>query len=193
MFTFELQGPTPVYLGPGDLHDPAFKFFLRKLQLQEHREGVCIHEIVIYPTIVLRSEYATEKPKQYTAIVVLAFIITGILFIVYDRLVTSHSESAVANAKRTSAIVSSLFPANVRDRLFEHPPKESKMNNSGMDAFDNDSLVDDQANRSKSKPIADLFPEVTVMFADIAGFTAWSSAREPFQVFQLLETIYFAL
>ena len=67
------------------------------------------------------------------------------------------------------------------------------MNKSGMDAFDNDSLVDDQANRSKSKPIADLFPEVTVMFADIAGFTAWSSAREPFQVFQLLETIYFAL
>ena len=28
------------------------------------------------------------------------------------------------------------------------------------------------------------------MFADIAGFTAWSSVREPTQVFQLLETIY---
>jgi len=30
------------------------------------------------------------------------------------------------------------------------------------------------------------------MFADIAGFTAWSSAREPAQVFQLLETLYSA-
>jgi class 3 adenylate cyclase len=28
------------------------------------------------------------------------------------------------------------------------------------------------------------------MIADIAGFTAWSSEREPFQVFQLLETVY---
>lgn len=28
------------------------------------------------------------------------------------------------------------------------------------------------------------------MFADISGFTAWSSAREPAQVFKLLETIY---
>ena len=28
------------------------------------------------------------------------------------------------------------------------------------------------------------------MFADIVGFTAWSSAREPKQVFLLLETIY---
>ena len=28
------------------------------------------------------------------------------------------------------------------------------------------------------------------MFGDIAGFTAWSSTREPFQVFTLSETIY---
>jgi class 3 adenylate cyclase len=41
-----------------------------------------------------------------------------------------------------------------------------------------------------SRPIADLFPHTTVMFADIAGFTAWSSVREPSQVFTLLETVY---
>ena len=29
--------------------------------------------------------------------------------------------------------------------------------------------------------------------ADIAGFTAWSSTREPGQVFQLLETVYGAM
>jgi class 3 adenylate cyclase len=28
------------------------------------------------------------------------------------------------------------------------------------------------------------------MFADIVGFTAWSSVREPSQVFTLLETVY---
>jgi len=31
------------------------------------------------------------------------------------------------------------------------------------------------------------------MFADIAGFTAWSSVREPVQVFTLLETLYSAM
>lgn len=41
-----------------------------------------------------------------------------------------------------------------------------------------------------SKPIADLFTETTVLFADISGFTAWSSVREPAQVFTLLETVY---
>jgi hypothetical protein len=42
----------------------------------------------------------------------------------------------------------------------------------------------------ESKPIADLFPSTTVLFADIAGFTAWSSVREPSQVFILLETVF---
>lgn len=41
-----------------------------------------------------------------------------------------------------------------------------------------------------SAPIADLFPETTLMFADLVGFTAWSSMREPTQVFTLLETVY---
>jgi class 3 adenylate cyclase len=42
----------------------------------------------------------------------------------------------------------------------------------------------------ETKPIADLFHNTTVMFADISGFTAWSSVREPSQVFTLLETVY---
>jgi class 3 adenylate cyclase len=41
-----------------------------------------------------------------------------------------------------------------------------------------------------SSPIADLFRETTVLFADISGFTAWSSVREPRQVFTLLENMY---
>jgi len=43
-----------------------------------------------------------------------------------------------------------------------------------------------------SKPIADHFSSTTVLFADMVGFTAWSSVREPTQVFTLLETVYHA-
>lgn len=39
-------------------------------------------------------------------------------------------------------------------------------------------------------PLADLFPHCTVLFADISGFTAWSSTRDPAQVFILLQTVY---
>ncbi|CAB9513750.1 Receptor-type guanylate cyclase gcy [Seminavis robusta] len=41
-----------------------------------------------------------------------------------------------------------------------------------------------------SAPLADLYPNCTVLFADIAGFTSWSSEREPSQVFLLLEGLY---
>ncbi|KAG7350476.1 adenylate/guanylate cyclase with GAF and PAS/PAC sensor domain [Nitzschia inconspicua] len=47
-----------------------------------------------------------------------------------------------------------------------------------------------QANDLSSQPIADLFPNTTVLFADISGFTAWASQRDPPQVFTLLETLY---
>jgi class 3 adenylate cyclase len=43
-----------------------------------------------------------------------------------------------------------------------------------------------------SRPIADLFPHCTVMFCDLVGFTAWSSAREPPHVFTLLEHVYYS-
>lgn len=42
------------------------------------------------------------------------------------------------------------------------------------------------------EPIADLFPHTTILHADISGFTAWSSEREPPQLFLLLETVYSA-
>lgn len=39
-------------------------------------------------------------------------------------------------------------------------------------------------------PIAESFDCVTVLFADLAGFTNWSSHRPPHEVFDLLETLY---
>jgi class 3 adenylate cyclase len=64
------------------------------------------------------------------------------------------------------------------------------------DGSKNDNALDERASESddfaarNAKQIAELFPETTIMFADIAGFTAWSSSREPSHVFTLLEALY---
>jgi class 3 adenylate cyclase len=63
------------------------------------------------------------------------------------------------------------------------------MNSESHNTMDSEEYDDDDF-MYKTKPIADLFPETTILFADISGFTAWSSTREPAQVFTLLETIY---
>jgi class 3 adenylate cyclase len=44
--------------------------------------------------------------------------------------------------------------------------------------------------RQTDRMIANRHPEVTVLFADIAGFTPWSSAQEPEVVVSLLEKIF---
>ena len=41
-----------------------------------------------------------------------------------------------------------------------------------------------------TEPIADVYASTTVLFADLAGFTAWSSERPPDHVFMLLESLY---
>ena len=43
---------------------------------------------------------------------------------------------------------------------------------------------------ARMKQIADLFDETTIMFADLSGFTKWSSNRSPSHVFELLEVLY---
>eukprot|EP00980_Cylindrotheca_fusiformis_P028841 scaffold22654_cov133-Cylindrotheca_fusiformis.AAC.1 len=88
----------------------------------------------------------------------------------------------MARITRQDQIVSNVFPAAIRDRLYEGEQKGSKAEN----LFDPLGGGDGAG----GAPLADLFLETTVVFADIAGFTAWSSAREPAQVFILLETIY---
>lgn len=93
-------------------------------------------------------------------------------------------------AARSNAIIKSLFPSTVRDRVLDAEPSSQMFvpPKARLGSF----LRSGEANATNDDrtPIADLFPECTVMFADIAGFTAWSSVREPSHVFTLLEAIY---
>jgi Adenylate and Guanylate cyclase catalytic domain len=111
----------------------------------------------------------------------------------------------MSTAVRSSAIVSSLFPSEVRDRLYPTEGATSRKTLSPETAkgklhsflresnkLDVTVPTPDAWNLLGSSPIAELYPETTVLFADISGFTAWSSERHPTQVFHLLETVYAA-
>jgi len=168
-FTFELDGPTPVYLGKGDHHDPIFDAYKRSIMVEDYPqgivEGMCYHEIDVYPSVTFHDSYRTSKPLVYTCTIVIAFLGTAVLFFFYDRLVTRHQQNASADAERTNAIVSSLFPANVRDRLYQDDNDEEG-GKKGHGTFMNESgqknKLTDEENPFSSKPIADLFPEGTL-------------------------------
>ena len=97
-----------------------------------------------------------------------------------DTTKTIHREQSVSK----NLLTRTMSRKNVLPRLRQNPKRLLKSFLSG-DGVSTGTLGEDD-----SEPIAELFNDTTVMFADIAGFTAWSSEREPTQVFLLLETIY---
>lgn len=169
----------------------------------------CPYSLSIYPSS--RQFVVTNRPVIVTIAVLIVFAVTGFVFAVYDSIVEKRQQVLVKRAVRSHQIVSQLFPSNVRDRLFgkdnsrnpdedEHEARQNHAVNKPLGPtmvtekgrlknFLNTGLHKEEPS---SKPIADLFSHCTVLFGDIAGFTAWSSVREPAQVFTLLEAIWSA-
>jgi class 3 adenylate cyclase len=217
-----VNGANVVYVGPGDFHDNSFDGMVDTIDLSSIQvPGLlpvdnlgCPQSLQLYPTASFRNSFFTNAPRVYTAVVASTCFLLLLLFLTFDWLLKRRHQVLQREAVRSNAIVTSLFPSQVRDRLGrrfssrlsqETQPKSSRRGRKVRLLS-----VNFQTPKSKLKtylksaestndpevfgtaPIADLFPNATVFFADIAGFTAWSSEREPTQVFILLETIYCA-
>jgi class 3 adenylate cyclase len=130
----------------------------------------------------------STTPIKVASDVAIAMAFAVLMFIVYDRLVEKRQSIVLRTANQSSAIVSSLFPKNVTDRLLQSGLAST---GKGLTAKSRlKSFLSDSQDNQGLQPIADLFLETTVLFADIAGFTAWSSTRDPTHVFTLLQSLY---
>jgi Adenylate and Guanylate cyclase catalytic domain len=163
---------------------------------QDHREA-CEVTLTLYSTKAYEDSCTTNRPAVFTTAVVMVFVVTIVAFVVYDLLVTRRQRKLMAQAKRSDAIVSSLFPKHVQQRMMEEAGSADEANTKGKwkgrlaskpGDFHSDGNVIDRG----SRPIADLYAESTIMFADIVGFTQWASCRVPSDVFTLLESIFAA-
>ena len=118
----------------------------------------------------------------------------------YDCVFQRRMRSILKSAVENRALVASLFPEAFRNRLFRGQEEAaapvftlgapSRARLSAMLGTESIGRENKDLSFLSAKPIADLFPHCTVLFADISGFSAWSSEREPEQVFTLLETIF---
>jgi class 3 adenylate cyclase len=214
-FTYEINGPSVLFLGAGDIHDAKYDHMavnarLVDLNVDEStysglplNEEFCPFNITLYPTNEREDANTTNTPLYFALVVFLIFVVTAATFIAYDYTVERRQKVVMMTAAKSSALVSSLFPDSVRDRVL--PASESgefKLDNTDSRRSrkvnmlsNNDATSDNKVDHRKvpvpvAKPIAELFPDTTVFSCDIAGFTAWSSTREPSAVFTLLETLY---
>jgi len=185
-----VNGGEAHFIGEGDLHDTKYESMgIREVIIaigdEDHDKHQCFHTFYIYPSDELQSTYESNKPVQYTVIVVAIFVFCALLFFVYDYLMTDRQRQTSQIANKSTAILQELFPGSVAAQLFDKDKKDSRGNKERETFGDSrDSEIE------TGKSIAEFYPEATVLFADIAGFTAWSSIREPQSVFTLLENIF---
>jgi hypothetical protein len=118
---------------------------------------------------------AASHPLFLPNVCMCPVIFTSIVFLVYDAVIEKRQRKVMLTATRSSAIISSLFPSKVRNRLYEEsapagiPEKESQTNR--MKNFM--AKTQRSVEPINTGPIADLFESTTVLFADIKGFTKW--------------------
>jgi hypothetical protein len=149
-------------------------------------EEFCPILITVYPSSETQAQYTTTNRIVFTVCSVLIFGFTSVVFILYDKSVERRQNKVMKTAVRAETIVQSLFPAVVRDRIYPtdvdssgKSPKSGgfRVANSkariqsflGSERDDTNNDTTDVGDMTTSPPVADLFPECTVMFTDIVG------------------------
>jgi hypothetical protein len=210
VMSFELSDSKAKFLGYKDVHESQFDEYERfEPNIEMYKEvvdGLCVHDLHIYPSSNFSKKFISKTPVIYTTVVGMAFVITAVLLAVYDRMVNRRQSKTMMAATRTQAIITSLFPKEFGRKLVQEAVngtsnakhdawRKSKQSHgkAGLQSLigkNGEFAIGNNRSLASSKPLADLFPEATIMFGDLVGFTAWSSSHEPSQVFRLLEGVY---
>jgi Adenylate and Guanylate cyclase catalytic domain len=202
-FTYQIDGPEVTYLGVLDHHDTSYDDFVistKVVDLHQYsfQQNVytgapqdtefCQYSLRLYPSDDLKSEYTTNNALTFMLVTLVSFALLAIIFVTYDFKVERRQKKVLSSAVRSSEIVSSLFPTSVQDQLYPTVAENDKRSVPFWSS--NEKHPEPTAKEIVEGPIAKLYPDTTVMFADIKGFTQWSASREPTDVFYLLETLY---
>jgi hypothetical protein len=200
-FTYEIRGRDVGYLGVGDLHERTYDNMQESAKIHElgqysNRQShtsysgailgneFCPMTLYLYPSNTMKSRFTTINPILFTVGTIVIFAFTSLVLYFYDSKVEDRQRRVLKTAVDSSAIVSSLYPSTVRDRLFsptatmpEAPngvvaKRRSSLLQNYMRGFETAPVEMPEAEqRLSGSPIAELYPDTTVLFADIAGFT----------------------
>lgn len=106
--------------------------------------------------------YDKNIPEIFAAVVAITFTCIALVMIVYDILVQRRNNRLVANAARSNAVVSSLFPGTIRDRVLEQRSTMGKMKMYVRGG--------DGPGRGDDKPLAELFLGTFALSLCVRGF-----------------------
>jgi hypothetical protein len=141
VYSYEVSGVTASFIGAGDQHDNGVDGYMSTASsytsfaaiFDEHgraplsSESACNFKISVYATSSFKNDILSAGPDVYRWIVLCVFLSMVMIFVCYDCLVERRQSRVINAAERSDAIVRSLFPTAIRDRLYE----EAKQNRTG--------------------------------------------------------------
>ena len=201
VYSYEISGPHVGFLGEGDLHDPKFDNMVQQVDFssfqvangiplseQETIPGNCIYSLRVYPSDAMENKYLKWSFGVHHC--------TSMIFVAYDWMVRHQQRKLLSKAIQSGAIVSTLFPKVVRDRLYAEQQQQNAAAKTKRQSNSLGAYIDENPDEigfediENTRPIAERYENCTVLFIDLVGFTKWSSGRQPSDVFWLLESIY---
>jgi hypothetical protein len=190
--TFRIHGKHASYIGKGSLRESQFDGFEVKSDMEffhsySTTEGTkCNYTLSIYPSEEFRSSFESRRSAIFTAVIAAVFVLTGLVFFLYVYIIGHRQNKVMQIAMGTSAIVASLFPSTVRDRIIEDAEQEVQRRRSSVKELSERgsahmSIVNRGRRRSSlhkiqeqrkqqqqeqehRRPLCDLFPESTGKF-----------------------------
>ena len=115
-------------MGYEDLHDSEYDYLAESSNLaalagvsdsEVDSTTECYVTLTVYPTREFHNSYKSKDPYVYAAASLLIFIGTALVFALYDYYVELREKKVESKAAKTQALVSSLFPKNVQERIIE--------------------------------------------------------------------------
>lgn len=219
-FSYRVDGPDVTFLGNVDPYELYQEYediglveqataYVQSRAKPETRSytSVPLHDsyglytLRVYPSRDTEVEFSSNLAVVFVLVVAVVFVVTVVNFGVFNLMVERRQRIVRNEALQSGALVNSLFPEKVQKRLYSRQSTQ-RMDSAASMGVRTVPLEQDNSNSNKpdlntsgriaadSSPIADHYEEVTIMFADLAGFTKWSSNRSPCDVFVLLETLY---
>lgn len=115
--TISIDGPEVTMRGHGDHHDTQYTHLaeMRHFDLGTTHSD-CEFSLTVYPSYEMMGEDESSFPP-YIPIAIVT-VVFSIIFVLYDVFLRRREDKVLGEAKKTNALLSTFFPAEVHNRLF---------------------------------------------------------------------------
>jgi hypothetical protein len=134
------------------LHDRYYESTKQTIYLTDwnstsQADGHCAYRLQLYTSTTYWSESVSNSAVVFTLVVSGTFLLVLLTFGIYDLFVQRRQSKVVSAALRSHAMIASLFPSNVRARLFA---EDSPSSNAGSEKLLANSSLDAPSRHAKT-------------------------------------------